>query len=78
MMTPKKCMLCEKFKKLKQFENMRSQFHNWCEKYHRPVALVKCNGSELAVKYLENDSNQEIDANKDNIYEIFKVQIDQF
>lgn len=77
LMTPKKCMLCEKFVKLKEFKELRSKFHNWCEQFERPVALCKCDGSELAKKYLEgNPDISKLDSTK--VYEALKLNIHHY
>ncbi|MHA1248916.1 MAG: hypothetical protein ACTSRP_02880 [Candidatus Helarchaeota archaeon] len=79
LMTPEKCLICEKFVKLKKFEELRTQFHNWCEKYERPVALCKCKGSKLALKYLngnvnENGNEKEFSSiNSDIAYNVLKI-----
>ena len=77
-MTPKKCMTCDKFVKLKQFEELRSKFNNWCDKFQRPVALCKCKGSEIAIKYLETNKKEVSNLNENNAYEILKINFHHF
>ena len=55
-MTPKKCIVCEKFLKVKEFNELHTKFHNWCLKYNRPAALCSCSGSEIAIKYLTKNN----------------------
>ncbi|MBD3228363.1 MAG: hypothetical protein GF329_09260 [Candidatus Lokiarchaeota archaeon] len=77
--TPKKCIMCDKFIKLKQFQDLRSKFHNWCEKYQRPVALCKCQGSQLAKKYLrDNIAIEDISkVDRSKVYNALKVELSQ-
>ena len=76
-MTPKKCLFCENFVKLKQFSELRTQFHNWCGEFERPVALCKCKGSEIAMKYLEEKNNKTKNVDNNNLYNILKVDFPQ-
>ena len=73
-MTPKKCIVCENYQKVKQFEELRSMFNNWCNRFERPVALCKCNGNEIAIKYLEEKNN----TSDENIYNIFKINLNHY
>ncbi|MHA1270697.1 MAG: hypothetical protein ACTSPY_12965 [Candidatus Helarchaeota archaeon] len=77
-MTPEKCIVCENFMKLKQFEELRSQFHNWCERFQRPVALCKCTGKKIAIKYLKNNRNEIEQLDNNNAYEVLKINFNNY